>query len=326
MDPRNFLPIHEIRDCATRIAPFVRRTPCCPTHPASEVIDHPVPRSLKLECLQVTGAFKARGAVHAALRSRDAGHDHWVTASGGNHGLGVAWAARALGGRATIVLPANAPVVKQRGVERLGATVIRHGDVWDAADDFARSFAREHGAAYVHAFADRDVLLGQGTIALEWLEDVENTDVLVVPIGGGGLIGGVAAAAKQLRPSLRIIGVEPVGAPTLRRSLDAGRVIALDHVDTAANTLAPRRSHETNLALVQEWVDDVVLVDDDEMRRAAVWLWDACGVAAELSGAAASAAILTGRVRGEQPSAIVCGRGDAGTRPAAGVDVTPATS
>lgn len=301
---------------AERIASRIRRTPTLslvddvPPRPADRACAEPA--HLKLECLQVTGAFKARGALHAALRrSADERARGLVTASGGNHGLGVAFAAHALGVAATVVLPANAPEDKAIALRQWGAHVIRHGALWDDADAHARRLAEDEGLAYIHAFADPDVLLGQGTIALEWLADAPDTDTLVIPIGGGGLIGGVACAAKQLRPSLRVIGVEPTGAPTMLRALEAGAVVHLDEVNTAANTLAPRATDAVNLALVEQYVDAIVLVTDAQMHEAARWLWDRAGVAAELSGAAASAAVREGSVRGDCVGAIVCGRGNA---------------
>lgn len=305
---------------AARIAGRIRRTPTlrlADDVPArAGVIDHPEPAQLKLECLQVTGAFKARGALHAALcRPADERARGLVTASGGNHGLGVAFAAHALGVAATVVLPANAPEDKASALRRWGASVIRFGALWDDADAHARTLATEQGLAYIHAFADHDVLLGQGTIALEWLADAPNAETLVIPIGGGGLIGGVACAAKQLRPNLRIVGVEPTGAPTMLRALEAGHVVNLDHVNTAANTLAPRATEAINLALVQRFVDDIVLVTDAQMRAAARWLWERAGVAAELSGAAASAAVRESLVTGPEIGAIVCGRGTAAWDP-----------
>lgn len=308
------LTIEDFRRASEDLAPYIRRTPTVTAGPLCEVIDHLDATHWKLECLQVTGAFKARGALLSALRlSPEARARGLVTASGGNHGLGVAFAGRTLRVPVRVVLPENAPAEKEQALRVWGADVIRHGAVWDDAQAHALSLAATQGWTEIHPFARRDVLLGQGTIALEMLEDVPHADCLVIPIGGGGLIGGVATAAKLLRPELRVVGVEPTGAPTLRRAVDAGAVVVLDAVDTAANTLAPRATHGMNLALVERHVDDIVLVSDEEMRGAARWLWAELGVAAELSGAAATAAIAAGRVGGEQPIAIVCGKGTAGT-------------
>ena len=301
----------DFAETAARIASHVRHTPTIEALPGPPTC---ASLRLKLEALQVTGSFKARGAVNAALCLPEGARQRGLlTASGGNHGLGVAWAGRSLGVPATIVLPQNAPLSKSQRIEALGATVIRHGDVWDDADALAQRMHAEGRGTYVHSFADPDVIAGQGTIALEWLDAVPDMDTLVVPIGGGGLISGIALAAHAIRPELRIVGVEPVGAPTLYESVRADRVVTLPTIETGANTLAPRRSDPLNLSVVREHVATIVLVSDDEMQAAARWLWDQAGVAAELSGAAATAAVLSGRLdlAGQRVGAIVCGSGTA---------------
>jgi len=301
----------DFAETAVRIASHVRHTPTIRALPVPETC---AALHLKLEALQVTGSFKARGAVHAALCLPEAERQRGLlTASGGNHGLGVAWAGRSLGVPATVVLPENAPPVKAQRIRALGATVVRHGAVWDDADALARQMDADGEGTYVHSFADPDVIAGQGTVALEWLADAPDVDTLVVPIGGGGLISGIALAAHAVRPDLRIVGVEPVGAPTLYESVRANEVITLPSIETRANTLAPRRSDALNLEIIREHVDTIVLVTDDEMRAAARWLWGQAAVAAELSGAAATAAVLTGRadVAGQRVGAIVCGAGTA---------------
>ena len=238
-----------------------------------------------------------------------------VTASGGNHGLGVAYAGRLAGAPVTIFLPANVPAAKAVKLERWGAKVVWAGEVWDEANQAALAAAEREGTTYMHPFADLDVIAGQGTLALEALDDEPATGLMVAAIGGGGLIAGVATAVKGRNPEIRMIGVEAAGAPKIHQSLRAGRVIELATVTTAANTLAPRRSHELNFAIIQETVDDVVLVTDEEMYEAARWLWFEAGVAAELSGAAALAAILTGKIplAGVRSAcAVVCGAGTDG--------------
>jgi threonine dehydratase len=305
--------LQDIEQARRRLAGHVRRTPLISAAPLSQPL--PGGLTLKLESLQVTGSFKARGATHKALTlTPEETRRGLVTASGGNHGLGVAYAGRLIGAPVTIYLPANAPAVKAERLERWGARVLRAGAVWDEADAEARRVAERDGMTYVHAFADPAVVAGQGTVGLEIFEDAPETDVLLIAIGGGGLISGVASAAKALRPEVRVIGVEPVGAPTLSESLRAGAVITLDRITTAANTLAPRRSEELNFEIIRTMVDEIVLVSDEEMRAAARWLWFEMGIAAELSGAAAVAALLTGRagVAARQACAVVCGVGTDG--------------
>jgi threonine dehydratase len=271
---------------------------------------------LKLECLQVTGSFKARGALNRVLSlPPEQAKRGIVTASGGNHGLAVAYAGRAVGAATTVYLPELTPAAKATRIERWGATVVRAGKVWDDAHAAAVDHANRHGLTYVHPFADPEVVAGQGTVALEVFERAPEIDALVIAIGGGGLMAGAGAAARLLRPGVRIIGVEPVGAPTLRESLRADRVIELTEITTKAGTLAPRRSDPYTFEIVRAVVDEIVTVTDDEMRSAARWILENVGVGVELSGAAAVAALLTGRAPlagATRPCALVCGTGTDG--------------
>lgn len=314
--PESFdITLADIQAAAGRIAGAVRRTP---TLAMTCLKDPPANCSLwlKLELLQVTGSFKARGAINK-LRSlsADAVKRGIVTASSGNHGLAVAYAGHLAHVPATIFLPETVPGAKVAKLARWGARIERVGQVWDDSNDAALARAEREGLCYLHPFADPLVIAGQGTLALELLADVPELDTLLVAIGGGGLIAGVAAAAKAIRPGLRVIGIEPEGAPTLQQSLAAGCVIRLAEVRTLAGTLAPRQSAAINLALVQRYVDEIVLVSDVEMRDAARWMWFESGVSAELSGAAAMAALHSGRYRpraGERIAVVVCGAGSDG--------------
>lgn len=308
--------LQTIKEARLRIANVIRRTPFIAASPVKHYRDETQSLYLKLENMQVTGSFKARGAVNTVLSlpSEQVARG-LVTASGGNHGLGVAYAGWIARVPVTIYLSHNTPLSKAKKLEQWGAHVVFEGDVWDDANRAALAVAEREGLTYVHPFANPTVIAGQGTIGLEILEDMPRVDVLLVAIGGGGLISGISVAAKALRPDINIIGVEPVGAPTLYESVRAGQVIELPEIRTAANTLAPRMSAALNLDIIQRNVNDIVLVTDEEMREAARWLWFEMGVAAELSGAAAVAALLTGKVR-LQPSqkvcALVCGAGTDG--------------
>jgi threonine dehydratase len=238
-----------------------------------------------------------------------------VTASGGNHGLAVAYAGRAAGVPATVFLPRSVGADKLAKFAAWGHRVVVSGKDWDDSNRAALEHAEAEGLAYIHPFADRNVIAGQGTIALEILAEAPELDTVVVAIGGGGLISGVAIAAKSVNPDIRVIGVEPAGASTLHESLAADRLVELTRLDTAAVTLAPRRSEPLNFAIVGETVDRIVLVEDAEMRAAARWLWSEMGIAAELSGAAAVAALLAGHYHpapDERICAIVCGAGTDG--------------
>ncbi len=304
----------DVEAAAARIAGWIRRTPLLRAAPSRQPVEG-VSLSLKLENLQVSGSFKARGAANKVLSLAPAeARRGLVTASGGNHGIAVAYAGWRAGVPTTVFLPGRTPVEKQRAIERWGATVERRGDVWDDAHAAALELATAQQRPYLHPFADPAIVAGQGTLALEVLADRPECELLVVAIGGAGLISGVALAGKSRNPRLRVVGVEPEGAPTLYASLAAGRVVTLPEITTAALTLAPRQSAQLNFDLVRRYVDEIVLVDDLEMRAAARWLWQECGVAAELSGAAAVAALRAGKIAHppRETCAIVCGMGTDG--------------
>ena len=294
--PTKMPTLDEVRAAHARIAPYIRRTPVVRWSPTV---------TLKLEQLQLGGSFKARGAFNKILTTANASGPV-VTASGGNHGLGVAIAARARGLASVIYLPESAPASTERRLLALGATVYRHGRTWD--DAWAR--AVEHPGLLVHPFEDPAVIAGQGTVGLELAEQIPDVDTVIVAIGGGGLIAGVALTLRALRPSLRVIGVEPTGATSMKDSVAAGRVITLDSVKTIAGTLAPRAVGESTLALVREHVSDIVLVDDDELRAAMRRLWSELRILVEPAGAAALAALDSGRLDlagAKSIAVLVCG-------------------
>jgi len=306
--------LDDIEAAAERIKARVRRTPCLRTRFIREPV-HPN-LVLKLECLQVTGSFKARGANNAVLSLDDAALKRGIiTASGGNHGIAVAYAGQASGVPTVVYLPERADAAVAAKIERWGGQVIIEGDLWDDAQTAALQHADRNGLTYVHPFADPAVIAGQGTVAREMLKQSPGIDVIVAGIGGGGLISGIALAAKAMKPEITIIGVEPTGAPTLRNSLNAGAVTTLDRVDTKAITLAPRASAALNLGIIRDYVDDIVLVDDAAMQAATSWLFREIGIAADLSGAAALAALHSGAVQVPADAtvcAVVCGAGTDG--------------
>ena len=307
--------LQDIEAAAARIEGRVRRTPMIAAAPMKAPACA-ADLTLKLECLQVTGSFKPRGATNKLLSLSGAEVARGIlTASGGNHGLAVAYAGWQAGTRAVVYLPGSTPKAKAEKIESWGAEVRFAGQVWDEANEAALDAAEAEGLTYIHPFADPAVIAGQGTLGLEMLADAPETDVLVVAIGGGGLMSGVATAAKAVKPGIRVVAVEPVGAPTLKESVAAGELITLSAIETEAGTLAPRRSAAINLGIIASKVDDFVLVEDAEMRAAARWLWYELGVAAELSGAASVAALMTGRVpveTGQRVSALICGAGTDG--------------
>lgn len=308
--------LEDIQVAQKRIAGRVRRTPLIEATPVKVSVVQEQKLYLKLENLQISGSFKARGAINTLLSlPAEQVARGIITASGGNHGLGVAYAGWTAKVPVTIYLPHNTPPIKAQKLASWGAKVIFEGEVWDDANRAAVAAAERQNLTYIHPFADPRVIAGQGTLGLEILEDAPDIDVLLVAIGGGGLISGVSLAVKALKPNIKVIGVEPVGAPTLYESLKANRVVELPTVSTLANTLAPRQSATINLDIIRSNVAEIVLVTDEEMREAARWLWSEMNVAAELSGAAALAALQTGKLHlapDQKVCVLVCGAGTDG--------------
>ncbi len=300
----------EIEAAAARLARYVRHTPAVPLRPTYE----PLPGELwlKLESLQHTGSFKPRGAFNkllGTLERDDAPRRAGVVAvSGGNHGLGVAFAARELGLHATIFLPVYASPVKQRRIAALGAEIVLNETI---AEAFARAEQRVagDGAVMVHPYADPLVICGQGTVGLEFVRDAPPLDVLYVAVGGGGLLAGVSIAAKSLYPGLRIVAVEPEGAATLSAARDAGRPVTLPTIGSvAADSLGAPDVAPLTFAAAQRYVDEVLLVSDEEIVAARSRLWLELNVAAENGGATALAGYLSSRAaHAGRAGVIVCG-------------------
>ena len=304
----------DIRAAAARIGKHIRRTPlwCVPSTTFRGEL--PYDLYLKLELLQVTGSFKPRGAFNRVL-SENHSPRGLVTSSGGNHGIAVAYVGQTLGLPVAIPLPANVAPEKLAAMRAFGADAEVVGPTFVVSNARAKEIAAERGFLYLHPFAEAAGIAGQGTVGLEILEDLADADVVVVAVGGGGLIGGVAAAIKEQRPDISVVGVEPVGADALTRSLAAGHPVTLSKIETKAATLAPPMTEQINLDLARLFVNNMVLVTDEEMVSAAKWLWRHCSVAAELGGAASTAALLAGRVTiapGQKVVSIVCGAGTAG--------------
>jgi len=304
----------DIQAARERIRPHIRQTPLIAARPVRQPIEGAPNLYLKLENLQVIGSFKARGAVNKLLSLPTTQVSRGIiTASGGNHGMGVAYAGWLVQVPVKIYLPHSTPQAKARKLESWGAEVIYEGAVWDDANRAALACAEQDDLPYFHPFADPLVIGGQGTVGLEVLEALPDVEAIVVAIGGGGLISGISTVVKALKPDTRVIGVEAGGAPTLYESLKAGHLIELAEITTVAGTLAPRRSEQINLDIIRQNVDEIVLITDDDMREAARWLWFELGVAAELSGAAALAAVMRGKVRSDRDLCVlVCGAGTDG--------------
>ncbi len=221
---------------------------------------------LKPENLQLTGAYKIRGAYYKiSTMSEEEKKKGLITASAGNHAQGVAYAARKFGVPATIVMPVSTPLLKVNRTKNLGADVILHGNVYDEACEKALELAEEHGYTFVHPFDDLDVATGQGSIAMEIVKELPTVDTILVPVGGGGLATGVSTLAKMLNPKIHVIGVEPAGANCLQESLRAGHVVTLNKVDTIADGTAVKTPGEHIFPYLQENLDDIITIEDDEL-------------------------------------------------------------
>jgi threonine dehydratase len=291
--------VHEI------IRAHVRRTPVVETDGADFGLDG-ARITFKLEQLQHSGSFKARGAL-TSLLTRVAPPVGVVAASGGNHGAAVAYAAQKLGVRACIFVPSISSPAKLARIRGYGAELIVGGDLYADALSASEEWTKESGAMAVHAFDQAETLLGQGTLGLELEEQAPQLDTVLVAVGGGGLIGGVAAWYEG---KVKIVGVEPEAAPTLERALAAGRPVDAPAGGYAADSLAPRRVGELMFPIAQRYVSGVVLVTDDAIREAQRRLWETLRVVAEPGGAAATAALLSGRYiarAGERVGVVVSG-------------------
>jgi threonine dehydratase len=296
-----------IREARERIQPYVRHTPLAPLpHLTPDVPPH---LRLKLENLQVAGSFKARGVFNTLLQLDAATRERGVVgASGGNHGVALAYGAHRLGIPAAVYLPAIAAADRIARVKVWTDDLHLVGSVWDTTHAQAVEFAAATHKTYVHPFDAEATVAGQGTLGLELLEDVPDVDCVLISIGGGGLIGGMAAAIKQTKPNVRIIGVEPVGAPSMKHSLDLGHVEPLPEVKTIADTLAPRGVSDRTLWLAQQYVDEVVLVEDSAMINALRWLWLHYNQLVEPAGAAVIAALPQVDLSAyRHPVALICG-------------------
>ncbi|MDE2973768.1 MAG: threonine/serine dehydratase [Gemmatimonadota bacterium] len=302
------VPLRDIREAAERIRGAVVRTPLVPDAGLSERAGGEV--RLKCESLQRAGSFKARGACNFLARLSPGELERGVIAySSGNHAQAVAFAAGLVGVPAVVVLPATAPRVKSDGARRLGARVEFAGTTSEHRRARAEEIAAAEGQVMVPPFDHPWIIAGAGTVALEVFDEWPEVDTLLVPVGGGGQAAGCAAALRRLKPQSTIVGVEPAGAPTMRRALDAGAPATLEGTDTIADGLAPVRAGDLTFAHAAALLDDVVLVGDDAIRRAAVHLVARRKLVVEYSGAAAAAALLSGRVpaAGRKVCAVLSG-------------------
>ena len=263
---------------------------------------------LKPENMQHTGAYKIRGAYYKISTLSDEARERGlITASAGNHAQGVAFAAKKFGCRATIVMPTVTPLIKVNRTKSYGADVILYGDVYDDAYNYACELAEKNGYTFVHPFNDLDVAAGQGTIAMEIVQELPTVDYIIVPVGGGGLIAGVSTLAKMLNPNIRVIGVEPSEAASMTAALQAGEVVELDSANTIADGTAVKAVGDNVLPYVQENVDDMLLVEDDELIGAFLDMVENHKMIVENSGLLSVAALKQLDCRGKKVVCILSG-------------------
>lgn len=292
-------------EARARVAPAVHHTPLLHSSTLSQLTGYDV--WLKAEVFQRGGSYKVRGPSNKLPQlSPEQRQNGVICSSAGNHAQGVALAAAQLGIPATVVMARGATPAKIAATEGYGATVVLHGEIWDDANAEALRLAEEHGLTFIHPFDDLQLIAGQGTLGLEILDDCPHVDVVVVPIGGGGLISGVSAAIKGRKPETAIVGVESSGAPAMTRSVEAGELVTLESLDCRIDGLKVARVGENTLAIVRELVDRLVTLPDREIFDAVLWTMARCKLVVEGAAAAPVAALLAGLVEAAPGSTVVC--------------------
>ena len=300
--------LEDIRDARKSIAAFVKCTPLVQSQFLTTFCGCPL--FLKLENLQTTGSFKPRGVFNKLLHlSREEQNRGIITASAGNHGQAVAYAAQKLGYYARVVVPEPTPKVKIDGIKKYGADLVVFGDNYDAAERKAKEVALEDGCTYISPYNDEGIISGHGTIGLEILEALPDVDVVMVPLGGGGLLSGISVAVKSVKPDVKVIGVQSKASPVMYESLKAGRIVA---VEKAGNSVAEGLSGNVGpitFGIIQKYVDRVVLVEEETLRHAVYLLWVHDHQVVEGSGAAAVAPVIENKplFKGKRVVSVVTG-------------------
>ncbi|MCR8677274.1 threonine ammonia-lyase [Campylobacter sp. S4:11] len=283
--------LNKIYQAKQKIADFVLKTPLVYSSFLSEFLETDV--FLKCENLQKTGAYKIRGAYNAiANLSKEQKQAGVIAASAGNHAQGVAISAKKFGIEAVIVMPEATPLLKVSATKNLGAKVILKGDNFDEAYAYALNYAKEHHLNFIHPFENESIIAGQGTLMLEMLDEISDLDMILAPVGGGGLISGVASAAKQINPAVKVIGVSAKGAPAMYESFKSKKIINSKAVRTIADGIAVRDVNKINFDIILECVDDFIQVDDEEIANAVLYLLEKHKITVEGAGASAVAALL----------------------------------
>jgi threonine dehydratase len=303
--------LEDVLAARERLRGQVYYSPCARSEMLSKLTGQQV--YLKLENLQMTGSFKERGALNRlSLLSKEEAARGVVAASAGNHAQGVAYHATRLGVRSIIVMPLATPLVKVTATKEFGAEVILHGANYDEAYAEATRLCESEGMVFLHPFDDAAVMAGQGTIALEMMEQISGLEAVIVPIGGGGLISGIACAIKETNPKIRVIGVQTARLPSMKSALAAGGPVTIDAGTTIADGIAVRRAGTLTYPMVERYVDEIVTVDEDEIASAILVLLEREKSLAEGAGAVALAALLQGKtslssLRNVTTGVLVCG-------------------
>lgn len=283
--------LNKIYQAKQKIADFVLKTPFVHSSFLSEFLETDV--FLKCENLQKTGAYKIRGAYNTiANLTKEQKQAGVIAASAGNHAQGVAISAKKFGIEAVIVMPEATPLLKVSATKNLGAKVILKGDNFDEAYAYALDYAKEHHLNFIHPFENESIIAGQGTLMLEMLDEISDLDMILAPVGGGGLISGVASAAKQINPAIKVIGVSAKGAPAMYESFKSKKMINSKAVRTIADGIAVRDVNKINFDIILECVDDFIQVDDEEIANAVLYLLEKHKITVEGAGASAVAALL----------------------------------
>ena len=295
--------LDDVRAARKRIMPHLHRTPSLNSATLSERTGTDI--AIKCETFQRTGSFKARGALNAVLQLSDEQKARGViTLSAGNHGQGLAFAAQKVGTRAVVFMPETAVPAKVEAIRGYGAEAM-FAPTMETVFAAMEAYKNEHGLTYVAPFSDPNIIAGQGVVGLEILEDVPDVETIVVPAGGGGLLAGILVAVKSQRPDVHIVGVEPVGANIVTRSRAEHRLVTPAKIDTVADGLAAPFAGDVSQPIIDALVDDMVLVEDDEILAAMRLIIERCKIVVEPAGAAATAALMTGRVAGAKGTRTV---------------------
>jgi len=298
--------LNEIKKAKENIKDIITKTPLIHSNIFSSINNCSV--YMKCENLQVTGAYKIRGALNKIRSlSKDEKSKGVVCSSAGNHAQGVAYAANLLGVKSTIVMPKNTPYLKIQSTQNFGGNVVLNGTCYDDAYLKAKSIESENDSIFIHPFNDMNVIYGQGTIALEIFEDLEDIDVIICPIGGGGLISGISLATKEINPKIKIIGVQAEGANAMEQSYKSGKMISLPSVNTIADGIAVKSPGELTYSLIKEYVDEIVTVSDKEIAEAFLILCERHKLLAEASGVASLAALKKLDLKDKKVVSIISG-------------------